>query len=80
MPFAAVLAVESLIGDADMAQAVGQLATLSLQREMELTPKPGLVDQANAGAHRDMDLGTFRASLTAISLWFPAFFQHGVDA
>jgi triphosphoribosyl-dephospho-CoA synthase len=80
MPFAAALAVESPVGDADMAQAVGQLARLSLLREMELTPKPGLVDQANAGAHHDMDLGTFRTSLAAISPWFPAFFQHGVDA
>lgn len=79
MTFAAALAVESPLADADMAQAVGRLASLSLLREMELTPKPGLVDQTNAGAHHDMDLATFRASLAAISPWFPVFFQQGVD-
>jgi triphosphoribosyl-dephospho-CoA synthase len=79
MSFAATLAVESPRCDAHLAQAVGQLACLALQREMELTPKPGLVDQANAGAHHDMDLATFRASLAAISPWFPVFFQQGVE-
>lgn len=78
MPFAAALAIEAPLADAELAQAVGQLASRSLLREMELTPKPGLVDQANSGAHRDMDLATFRASLAAISPWFPVFFQQGV--
>ena len=79
MPFAAVLSSDAPLGAGQMAHAVGRLASLSLQREMELTPKPGLVDQANAGAHRDMDLATFRASLTAISPWFAVFFQQGVE-
>ncbi|MDR3371696.1 triphosphoribosyl-dephospho-CoA synthase CitG [Rhodoferax sp.] len=79
MPFATALAVESPLSVADMARAVGQLASGSLQREMELTPKPGLVDQANSGAHHDMDLSTFQASLAAIAPWFPVFFQQGAE-
>jgi triphosphoribosyl-dephospho-CoA synthase len=60
--------------------ALGRLATLSLLRELYLTPKPGLVDRANSGAHRDMDFGSFRASIAAIAPWFPVFYQRGLDA
>ena len=38
----------------------------AMKTEVELTPKPGLVDQANSGAHRDMDIHTFYASIHAI--------------
>lgn len=37
-----------------------------LQGEVDATPKPGLVDKDNAGAHRDMDWHTFAASTDAI--------------
>jgi triphosphoribosyl-dephospho-CoA synthase len=79
MPFATPLQLERPLSDLDMAQAIGSLASLSLQLEMELTPKPGLVDQANSGAHSDMDLATFRASLAAITPWFALFFRQGKD-
>lgn len=79
MPFSAVVTREAPRSADAVAQEVGRLASLALLREMELTPKPGLVDQANSGAHRDMDLATFRASLAAISPWFPLFFHQGVD-
>jgi hypothetical protein len=32
----------------------------ALLTEVRLTPKPGLVDIRNAGAHRDMDLASLR--------------------
>jgi len=38
----------------------------AMKIEVELTPKPGLVDQANSGAHHDMDIHTFYASIRAI--------------
>ena len=38
-------------GNAVALDAVGHEA---LTREYELTPKPGLVDRRNTGAHRDM--------------------------
>ena len=62
-----------------MAYAVGWLAEEALTRELELTPKPGLVDRANCGAHRDMDIHTLRASIAAIARWFPLFFARGVE-
>lgn len=60
------------------AALIGDLAHQALIREVELTPKPGLVDRRNTGSHRDMDLQTFRASAQAIAPWFPVFFQRGV--
>ena len=42
----------------------------ALTAELETTPKPGLVDLNNNGAHRDMDAGTLRRSADAI---FPYF-------
>ncbi|MDR3414503.1 MAG: triphosphoribosyl-dephospho-CoA synthase CitG [Formivibrio sp.] len=61
-----------------MASAIGAYAYLALIKEVELTPKPGLVDRFNTGAHKDMDISTFRASAGAIAPWFPAFFRRGL--
>ena len=52
-------------------------ASHALLKEMRLTPKPGLVDLHHSGAHRDMDIETFRRSLRAIRPWFPVFFDLG---
>ncbi|MEX0631735.1 triphosphoribosyl-dephospho-CoA synthase [Serratia ureilytica] len=43
--------------------------------EVNLTPKPGLVDRHNTGAH--MDLGHFYRSARAIGVWLPRFIQRG---
>lgn len=42
------------------------LAYCAMRKEVELTPKPGLVDSANNGAHRDMTINTFYSSIDAI--------------
>jgi triphosphoribosyl-dephospho-CoA synthase len=42
-----------------------------------LTPKPGLVDRRNSGAHRDMNISTFLKSARVLSTWFPRFFDIG---
>lgn len=49
----------------------------ALIREVELSPKPGLVDRFNNGAHDDMDLAMFRASAAAIEPWLGVFFRFG---
>jgi triphosphoribosyl-dephospho-CoA synthase len=61
------------------ARSVCDLAMEALHREVLLTPKPGLVDQRNSGAHRDMTLATFMASGAAIRPWFPLFFSTGAE-
>jgi len=46
---------------------LGALATRALRDEVNTTPKPGLVDRANSGSHRDMDLATFEKSIAALA-------------
>ena len=43
-----------------------EAARASLIDEVSATPKPGLVDREDNGAHRDMDFSTFLASTAAI--------------
>ncbi|MBJ3815861.1 triphosphoribosyl-dephospho-CoA synthase CitG [Shimwellia pseudoproteus] len=53
------------------------LAEQALCQELMLTPKPGLVDSANSGAHRDMNYITFTRSIAAIVPWLRVFEQCG---
>ena len=57
---------------------VPRLAEEALWQELELTPKPGLVDRLNNGAHHDMDHALFVRSITAITLWLSRFTELGV--
>ena len=53
--------------------AAGFLASLAaeaLEQEVRLTPKPGLVDQRNTGAHSDMDLPLFLRSIDVLTPYF----------
>lgn len=52
---------------------VPALAEAALWQELELTPKPGLVDKLNNGSHRDMDHALFVRSIAAITPWFSRF-------
>lgn len=54
----------------ETAQAIGALAVKSLLYEVCVTPKPGLVDRANCGSHRDMDFFTFMDSACALIPYF----------
>ena len=49
----------------------------ALIAEVDLTPKPGLVDRANNGSHRDMDIFTFTASAAALTPYWGRCFQTG---
>lgn len=49
-------------------------ACAALAEEVSLTPKPGLVDAQNTGAHRDMCLETFTLSIEALR---PHFHSYG---
>ncbi|WP_392562653.1 triphosphoribosyl-dephospho-CoA synthase CitG [Orbus sturtevantii] len=54
-----------------------KLAQTALLKEVDLTPKPGLVDQMNNGAHRDMNLITFLQSIAAITPYLDEFYYYG---
>ena len=58
---------------------VPRLAEEALWQELELTPKPGLVDRLNNGAHHDMDHALFVRSITAITPWLSRFTELGSD-
>ncbi len=73
--------------DERIAQFLGDLlgtaAASALVKEAALTPKPGLVDSANNGAHKDMDLSLLLASASAIRPFFVQMAgfsaEYGID-
>jgi len=62
-------AVHGLLTDF-AADHLADLAVTALREEVELTPKPGLVDAANNGSHPDMDLPMFYRSAEALRVYF----------
>ncbi|CNI89622.1 triphosphoribosyl-dephospho-CoA synthase CitG [Yersinia alsatica] len=62
----------------DFIQHYGALAYRAMLAEVNLTPKPGLVDRVNCGAHQDMTLLDFYHSAEAIAPWLPRFIEHGI--
>lgn len=46
------------------------LAQQALRKELDTTPKPGLVDREDSGAHTDMDYGTMVRSIQALRPYF----------
>jgi len=60
-------------------QEIGRLATQAILYEAAVSPKPGLVDRRNAGAHKDMDVFTFLASAAALSPYFVQFAHLGME-
>jgi triphosphoribosyl-dephospho-CoA synthase len=50
----------------EFAHYAASLAQRAILYEVSTTPKPGLVDRDNCGAHKDMDFFTFMASSSAL--------------
>ena len=61
------------------AQELARLAGEALLEEVYFTPKPGLVDQRNNGAHRDMDLALFQRSALALAPSLRQFARLGLE-
>ncbi|MCK3657043.1 2-(5'-triphosphoribosyl)-3'-dephospho CoA synthase [Pasteurellaceae bacterium Macca] len=61
-----------------LAEYLSEQVHLALLEEVYLTPKPGLVDQDNNGAHRDMDLSTFERSANALRPFWSKFVRYGM--
>jgi triphosphoribosyl-dephospho-CoA synthase len=59
--------------------AIGRAAVRALHIEIMLHPKPGLVSPIDAGAHDDMDVGTFFRSLFALRHYFTAIAAAGAE-
>ncbi|XKM14366.1 triphosphoribosyl-dephospho-CoA synthase CitG [Orbaceae bacterium ac157xtp] len=69
--------IDSQLKEAYLKHFSSQLAQQALLKEVCLSPKPGLVDMLNNGAHKDMNFDTFIASIKAISPWFDLFYDYG---
>lgn len=54
---------------------LSHLATQALQQELDLTPKPGLVDRHDSGAHDDMDHRLMSESISVLHPWFTRMAQ-----
>ena len=61
----------------DDARTAAVLAVRALLYEVAVTPKPGLVDRANCGSHRDMDFYSFLSSAAALQPYFEACAHTG---
>lgn len=58
-------------------QSIGELALTSMLYEVSATPKPGLVDRSNCGAHLDMDFFTFMTSASSLRQFFDSAAETG---
>ena len=58
---------------------IGHLASMALQAELDTTPKPGLVDRNDNGAHSDMDHALMHRSILALHPYFVRLAQIGFD-
>lgn len=61
------------------AEQIGRLGSAALAKEARLTPKPGLVDAENNGAHTDMDLALLLKSAAALEPYFKRFAFLGMQ-
>jgi holo-ACP synthase / triphosphoribosyl-dephospho-CoA synthase len=61
------------------AQHFAVLAVEALKEEVSFTPKPGLVDLRNQGAHTDMDAALFGRSADSLHSCFAEFFLLGAE-
>ena len=59
---------------------VAHLATRALKAELNTTPKPGLVDSHDSGAHRDMDHALMMRSIRALHPYFVRLATLGYDS
>jgi len=60
-------------------ETIGWHVRNSLLGEVYATPKPGLVDRRDTGAHKDMTFETFLASTEAITPFLVEMFRQGFD-
>ena len=62
--------IRQLVPPTTLPYIIARLATQALQAELDTTPKPGLVDKDNNGAHRDMDYTLMQRSIDTLHPYF----------
>lgn len=69
--------IRQLVPPTTLPYIIAHLATQALQAELDTTPKPGLVDKDNNGAHRDMDYALMQRSINTLHPYFVKLAQLG---
>lgn len=64
--------MEDSMDNREFCTYIANISIKSVLYEVAATPKPGLVDRDNSGAHRDMDFFTF---MNSTSVLYPYFFN-----
>ena len=62
--------IRQLVPPTTLPYIIAHLATQALQAELDTTPKPGLVDKDNNGAHRNMDYALMQRSIDTLHPYF----------
>ena len=63
----------------ELVETVGWHVRNALLGEVYATPKPGLVDRRDTGAHKDMTFETFLTSTEAITPYLTEMFRQGME-
>lgn len=66
-----------IAGSRWLPEYIADMACAALIQEVNTTPKPGLVDRNNQGAHKDMCLAHFLTSADALRPFFCQFAEEG---
>ncbi|MDE5643933.1 MAG: triphosphoribosyl-dephospho-CoA synthase [Muribaculaceae bacterium] len=59
---------------------LAKAASKALLKELRQTPKPGLIDMDNSGAHNDMDFNTMQRSIEALEPFFEQLARASMTA
>lgn len=70
--------MQSRVQASEFAEQIANLIYQALLKEARLSPKPGLVDSLNNGAHSDMNLATFEQSALALRPFWGQFVLEGM--
>ena len=70
----------ALVPQSTVSYLIAHLATDALRAELNTTPKPGLVDRHDSGAHKDMDLAIMSRSIDALQPYFDKLALLGSQA
>jgi len=62
--------IRQLVPPTTLPYIIAHFTTQALQAELDTTPKPGLVDKDNNGAHRDMDYALMQRSIDTLHPYF----------
>lgn len=63
----------------EFCEFISNIAIKSILYELSTSPKPGLVDRFNSGAHSDMDFFTFIRSSSVLASYFYKCTEAGID-